>query len=563
MDIRKFASYLIVAALGMLLWNAWIKDYPPASVMQQTAAVNAQTATTYVPNSYDPTQNVQNVHQTINNVQTQGDKAAQNLVWINTDVFKVAIDRNTANVVQTYLLKYPVSLEEKDQPVQLFQYSPDTWYTAEAHLTNLPNDKPINFTTSATQYTLSTDQNQLTVVFQGKTANGLAVTKAYTFKRGNYAIELAYNIKNNTAKPWTGSLYTQLVQRRPSVTQRKFYQRSYQGASISSPEIPYQKLSYETLAQNNLSRDNQGGWVAMQQPYFLSAWIPANPQNTYHYYTHFTEPNDGSNPIYVIGFVNPAITVAPNQSATTQATLYAGPEITQQLKVLAPGLDHTIDYGWLWPISSIIFWLMAAIEKFVRNWGWSTVITTIIIKVLFYGLSASSFRSMARMRELQPRLAALKERYGDDKQAMSQAMMDIYRKEKINPLGGCLPMIIQIPVFIALYYVLIESVQLRQAPFIFWIHDLSVKDPYYILPILMGLSMLLQQKLTPAPDPTQAKMMMFLPIVFTVFFVNFPAGLVLYWLVNNCVQVLQQWYVMKTYDSHLEKKKNKRKNRKK
>jgi YidC/Oxa1 family membrane protein insertase len=301
----------------------------------------------------------------------------------------------------------------------------------------------------------------------------------------------------------------------------------------------------------------------MQQHYFLSAWIPIDQQLTNRFYSQVTNL-DGGFKVYTIGFFGPQLTTAPGATGSAGSTLYVGPEIASTLKPIAPGLDRTIDYGWLWWISIILFWLMESIHKLVGNWGWSIVITTIIIKFVLYPLSATSFRSMAKMREMQPKLQQLKERFGDDRQALSRATMELYRKEKINPLGGCLPMLIQIPVFIGLYYVIIESVQLRQAPFILWIHDLSVKDPYYVLPILMGFSMVLQQRLTPSsPDPAQAKMMMIIPLVFTVFFLNFPAGLTLYWLVNNCVQILQQWYVTKTFEAHKEKKARKAKAKKK
>ena len=249
-----------------------------------------------------------------------------------------------------------------------------------------------------------------------------------------------------------------------------------------------------------------------------------------------------------MGYLSQPIALAPNATTTFNATLYVGPEIATNLTPLAKGLDLTVDYGWLWPISKFLFWLMSKIHHYIGNWGWSIIAVTIIIKIAFYGLSNKSYFSMAKTRDLQPRIKALRDRHGDDKQSMSKAMMELYRKEKINPLGGCLPMVIQIPVFIALYYVLIESVELRQAPFILWIHDLSVMDPYFILPVLMGLSMFVQQKLSPpAPDPMQAKMMMFLPLIFTVFFCTFPAGLVLYWLTNNCASVLQQWIVMERH----------------
>lgn len=404
---------------------------------------------------------------------------------------------------------------------------------------------PIIFSAAKTQYTLAPDQKSLQVTLRGKTANGLSVTKQYTFKRDSYVVGLSYSVNNPTGKTWKGSLYTQLVRRQPDTKHHLFGMRAYSGASVSSPATPYEKLSYKKMDENNLSRVNTAGWAAMQQHYFLSAWIPGDAKQSSHFYTHVAGGGDKNN-LYTVGFVSPAMRIAPGATKVTRASIYIGPEVAKRLETLAVGLDHTVDYGWLWWASVAIFWLLGAVHHIVGNWGWAIIITTILIKVVLYPLSAASFRSMAKMRELQPRIKLLKERFADDKQALSKATMDLYKKEKINPLGGCLPMLIQIPVFIALYYVLMESVELRQAPFILWIQDLSIKDPFYVLPILMGASMMLQQKLTPSsPDPAQAKMMMILPVVMTVVFLNFPAGLVLYWFVNNCTQMLQQWYVMK------------------
>jgi YidC/Oxa1 family membrane protein insertase len=307
------------------------------------------------------------------------------------------------------------------------------------------------------------------------------------------------------------------------------------------------------MEEKNLNTFVEGGWLAVQQRYFITAWIPEKKQQN-HYYSKV-----GPNNLFTIGSIGSTLHVRPGKTANIYSTLYLGPEIASDLKPLAKGLDLTIDYGWLFIFSNAIFWLMSKIYSVVGNWGWSIILVTLLIKSAFYKLSESSFRSMAKMRKLQPRMEALKTQYGNDKQKLSQETMKLYKTEKANPLGGCLPMIVQIPVFIALYYVLIESVQLRQAPFMFWIQDLSTKDPYYILPVLMGLSMFLQQKLSPAPtDPTHAKAMMALPVVFSLFLMNFPSGLVLYWLVNNCLQVLQQWYITRRIEKGLDKPKKKK-----
>lgn len=570
MNIKRIILYVIVAALALILINAWFKDYPP---QQEKAAlpVSEQSAkqgdnSTFSPTTYNPETSAQTKKTGTDKVKTQ-EVPAGRIITVKTDVFDVNIDSNGGNIVSVKLPKYPVSVEEKNTPVTLLTTEPDQLYVAQSGLTNTgPNDQATvtQFSSAQKQYILQDGQNELVVKLTGRTANGLSVVKTYTFHRNDYAVKLNYQVTNTSGKKWAGSLFTQLRRKKPSASGHHFYTRAYVGAAISSPQTPYEKVTFKSMDEKNINRNSKDGWVAMQEHYFLSAWIPGDPSLIHHYYSHVIQPKTGGENTYIIGFESPQMNLATGEKATSGATIYVGPEIAKNLSALAPGLDHTIDYGWLWPISVIIFWIMHKIFLLVRNWGWAIVITTILIKILFYPLTAKSFRSMARMREMQPRMQALKERYGDDRQALSKATMELYRKEKINPLGGCLPMVIQIPVFIALYYVLIESVQLRQAPFIFWIHDLSTKDPYYVLPILMGISMLCQQWLSPtSTDPTQQKMMWVLPIVFTIFFVNFPAGLVLYWLVNNIVQVLQQWYVNKTFEKHKAKvqarKKKKRK----
>jgi YidC/Oxa1 family membrane protein insertase len=341
----------------------------------------------------------------------------------------------------------------------------------------------------------------------------------------------------------------------PTVEKNGFT-HAYFGASLSTADTSYKKISFkdidklqqnaEPLLSNPIVNKS---WVAMQQHYFLSAWVPP-ADSTQHLYAQ-AYPNN----LYAIGMMGPQIVVSPGQEETTQMKLYVGPEINEQLQAVSPKLNLTIDYGFLWPISILFLWVMTRIYNILHNWGWSIVILTILIKLAFYKLTSMSYKSMAKMRELQPKMQALKERFGDDKQKMSQATMELYKSEKVNPLGGCLPIAVQIPFFIALYWVLAESVALRQAPFIFWIHDLSLRDPYYILPILMIVTMFIQQKLSPTPpDPMQAKMMMVLPLVFGVLFMMFPAGLVLYWVVNNTVSILQQWYITKNYEKATHKR---------
>jgi YidC/Oxa1 family membrane protein insertase len=535
-SIRRIALYIAIALIAGLLWNTWVKEHQQVNP-PQTAPSTTQ-ATTFVPPSFSG-----KTATTSQTVEAVSKPNSSDLISFKTDVLAVTVDLQGGNLSSVQLLKYDESLNKPHTPVTILTADPDYLYLAQDGLkkNGALTIENIHFTAVQKDYTLE---------LKGQTSSGLQVTKKFLFEPGKYNIQVITELHNAANTPWVGNVYQQLV-RRDLPKQREQHSRSYDGAAISSSDRPYEKLPFKKLREESLHRDIQGGWVAMQQAYFLSAWIPAKDQYN-HYYSSVSDN------VYTVGYVGPLLTLAHGAGITQQTQFYVGPEITDYLKPLAKGLDLTIDYGWLWMISKAIFWVMDHVHNVVGNWGWSIIITTLIIKVLFYKLSEKSYRSMAKMRDIQPRLQALKERFGDDKQGLGKATMDFYKTEKINPLGGCLPTVIQIPVFIALYYVLIESVQLRQAPFILWIRDLSIHDPYYILPILMGVSMFFQQRLSPPPpDPTQAKMMMFLPVIFTVFFLSFPAGLVLYWLVNNCATILQQWYVMKTYKpaKHNSKKK--------
>lgn len=548
MDTKKLFLYALFGIICFSLWDAWQKDYHPQAVPATTETVN-------VANSSDKNVN-QNIQNTVNRINTSNSQQDQTtsqtkpvehkIINVQTDVFNVAIDLAGGNITQTKLLDYKEELKS-DIPVTLLNNNENEFYIATSKLikdnTTANEQANVQYTAKNKTYVLQPNQDTLQVVLE-RNDNNVKIAKTYTFTRGKYDIQVDYKIDNNSQQDWHGFFIAEL--QRKNIEQKSHglgYGGTYTGGAISSSEKPYEKLPYKKLAENDLNRTINGGWLALQQRYFLSAWIPASNANN-HYFSKF-EPTSN---LYTLGVKSPIITVPASQNTIISSKLYVGPEIASNLKPLAPHLDKSIDYGWLWIISIFLFWLMDKINSLIGNWGWSIILVTIFIKLVFFKLSESSYKSMARMKDLGPKMQALKERYKDDKQKLSQATMEMYRKEKVNPLGGCLPMIIQIPVFIGLYYVLMEAVQLRQAPFMFWLHDLSAKDPFYILPILMGISMFLQQKLSPqSPDPMQAKMMMFLPIIFTVFFLSFPSGLVLYWLVNNCLSILQQWYINKKH----------------
>lgn len=547
MDIRRVILYAALAITVYSLWNAWQMDYPPAP-RQETVPVAAVTSDGHLL----PHEAVGETRHLPSEVPVKTEKSPSGrresrLVSVKTDVLNLKIDQKHGDIVFAQLLDYPVSVEEKDKPITLLMDEPDERYVANSALLVSQNESiktlSIDYSSDKEAYRLAPGQEQLTVSLLGESENGLQVKKEFIFSKGSYLVKVRYTLVNQGEETWKGYMNTQLLRSSPREDKSSiFHIGSYTGASYSNPgQQRYQKVSFSEMAKKNLSVDVLGGWIAMQQHYFLSAWVP-DPEQKSKFYTRSMN-ND-----YTIGAVSQPINLHPGDEKQIGSRLYIGPEITSVLKEIAPHLDMTVDYGLLWFLSSLLFSLMKMIYNLVGNWGWSIVLVTVLIKLAFYRLSATSYRSMAGMRKLQPKLQAIRERYGDDKAKISQATMELYRQEKVNPLGGCLPILIQIPVFIALYWVLLESVELRQAPFIFWIRDLASADPYHVLPIVMGATMLVQQKLNPAPpDPMQAKVMMFLPILFTALFWNFPSGLVLYWIVNNTLSILQQWYITRKY----------------
>jgi YidC/Oxa1 family membrane protein insertase len=386
-------------------------------------------------------------------------------------------------------------------------------------------------------YKMADGSDELIVPLTWTNSKGVTVTKSFVFHRGSYLAAIRYQIDNQSGESWAARDYGQLQRTEPQ-SGNGFTTYTYTGGVYYNPQEKYEKVDFDDMAKKKLSVESDRGWLAMIQHYFLSAWIPPKDQ-VEHYYTNALKGGK-----YLIGSYSPTVSVAAGDNITISRQLFIGPKLQDQLESIAEGLELTVDYGWLTVIAKPIFWLLKAIHNWVGNWGWAIIILTLLIKAAFFKLSETSYKSMANMRKFTPRIQAIKDRYGDDKQRIQSAMMELYKKEKINPLGGCLPILVQIPVFIALYWVLLESVELRQAPWILWIESLSEKDPYFILPLIMGVSMFVQQKLNPAPpDPMQAKIMMTLPFVFTIFFAFFPAGLVLYWVVNNLISITQQWYI--------------------
>lgn len=471
------------------------------------------------------------------------------LVDVKTDVLEVTIDTLGGDIIRAALPKHLASLEVGAQPFVILNRTRQHTYVAQSGLigpdgTDGKQGRP-QFSVAKARYELTAGQAQLEVALRLVTGD-VTITKTFIFRRGDYLINLDYQVQNNSESEWRAHLFGQ-IQRDASSPQvsNAMSPRPYLGMALTTNEENYKKVDFEDLDEGPVKAAKSGGWVAMVQHYFVSAWVPDQDHEN-----QFQLRKLGNQDLYAAGFTGPVVAVPAGGAGRLTAGFYVGPKNQQGMGMISPYLDLTIDYGWLWWIAKPLFAGLELINKVLNNWGWSIIVLTIVVKLLFFPLSAASYRSMARMRKLQPEMLRLRELYGDDRQKLSQETMGLYKKEKVNPLGGCLPMLVQMPVFIALYWVLNESVELRHAPWILWINDLSVKDPFYVLPVLNAISMFILQTLQPAPpDPTQAKVMKAMPIAFGFFFMFFPAGLVLYWTVNSILSIAQQWAITRKIDA--------------
>ncbi|MFB9868458.1 membrane protein insertase YidC [Vreelandella sulfidaeris] len=552
MDVKRLLLLIPLAVLAYLLVVQWNQDYGQPnydSVPETTQRSNAAPASDReeaeggltVPTTSAPQGAV---GEGISDA-AESETASRDFIAVTTDVLDVRIDPHGGDIVYAALPQHKLSLDSERNYVLLSDNN-NRSYVARSGLQLDGQANRIAFTPENLEYRLGDDEEELSVDLTAD-INGVEVIKRLTFERGSYAVNVNYYLANNTDAPISARFIGQLARdNSPDPSSGvSMGMKSYLGAAYSTPDARYEKIDFEDIQNSNFdNREAQGGWIAIIQHYFVSAWAPPQGQQNLFYVT-----TDSSNR-NVVAFAGPTNTVAADSDATLGATLYMGPKVQDYLEEVAPNLQLTVDYGWLWFIANPLFWLLDKIHDVVGNWGWSIVLLTVLVKTALFPLSAKAYKSMGRMRKLGPEMQRLKETYGDDRQKMSQEMMKFYQKEKINPLGGCLPIVIQMPVFIALYWMLLESVELRHAPFIFWIQDLSMKDPYFILPILMGVSMFVQQMLNPTPpDPMQAKIMKMLPIIFTFFFLWFPAGLVIYWVVNNIISVAQQYYITRKIEN--------------
>ena len=576
-------NLLLIALLflGYLMWLQWNRDYgpPPADAVATTTTAASSTAPpasagtdATVPNAAvpaatapaaEPTSGADIPAATADGAGSPTPPPAKETapasprVVVTTDVLRVEIDTLGGNVVVAELLDYPVTLEDKTRKVRLLADDAEHFFAAQSGLVGVPGTPAPNhqtsFTAERTSYSLG-DAERVEVPLTWTDPSGVSVRKVFVFTRGSYVVEQRQEISNHGVAAWAGNAYRQLQRVPPIIDAHgiKGYANterySFVGAAWYSPEDKFQKLKFEDFADEPLNATFAGGWAAMLQHYFFAAWIPdAAETDTY---TTASVTADGAKR-YLVRALSAPITVAPGQTQTTSARLYVGPKLQNQLGDIAPGLGLTIDYGMFTIIAQPLHWVLSQFHKLTGNWGFAIILLVLLIKACFFKLSEAQFRSMARMRKLQPRITALKERFGDDRQKMNQAMLELYKKEKVNPFGGCLPMLVQIPVFFALYWVLLESVELRQAPFIGWIQNLTAPDPYYVLPVLNAAAMLATQYLTPTAgmDPMQAKMMKIMPVAFSIMFAFFPAGLVLYWTVNTGLSLLQQWIITRRIEA--------------
>ena len=565
MPIPRPFLFAALAFVAFLLWQAWDQDYavkPQADPAIATALATPGVApTTSASAGADIPKPIGSPAPAPAPTTTPGARTASATptarIEVRTDLLRLMIDTRGGALVQADLLDYPLDPKDKSQPVRLLDDAPLSLFVAQTGLVSSGSPAPDHqaiFTAEKDAYALAPGSDKLEVPLTWVDGTGIKVRKVYVFTRASYLIETREEIDNAGATAWSGNEYRQLQRVPPVIAGGGFSfnnpeKYAFAGAASYSPQDKFKKLAFDKFAETPLKGDFTGGWAAMMQHYFFAAWIPAAAETDT--YTTQIVDTPGAAPHYLIRTLSPAITVAPGQSGTIASHLYVGPTLQSQLDAIdqagiARGLNLTADYGMLTAIAEPLHWILVKLHALVGNWGLAIILLVLLIKLALFKLSEAQFRSMAKMKRLQPRMQALKERYGDDKQKLSAATMELYQKEKINPLGGCLPTLVQIPVFFALYYVLLESVELRQAPFFGWIQNLSAPDPYFILPILNAAIMGATTWLSPASpgmDPMQARMMKIMPLIFAVMFLFFPAGLVLYYAVNGGLSLLQQWII--------------------
>lgn len=556
MDNQKLILFLALAIVTLLMWDAWEEKYNPQPLRTVQSSAQLNEAAPIVASAGSPAIPAEQADD-IPEVETTSNKPAINAktasgkserIRVVTDVFDADIDSKGGDLRRAFLLKYAISQAERDKPYPFMDDNLPQLYIAQSGLlsNDAAPDHHAKYSIDKKEYQLTGDGELRVPLYWTSDDGQVSVKKTYVFRGNDYLIDIIHEVTNNSDVEWRGRAYSQLQRNEYDEPGKSRMLYTFTGGAFSTPDNAYEKIDFDEMKDWRAESSYvEGGWVGMLQHYFVAAWVPVK-DSLNHFYTR-----DIDDTRFIIGMTGKEHVIPANSTYTFKTSLYVGPKDQGRMEQVATNLNLTVDYGVLTFIAKPIFWLLGTIHGYIGNWGWSIIFVTLIIKLLFYKLSAASYRSMANMRKISPKFQAIRDRYGDDRQKMSQAMMELYKKEKVNPMSGCWPMLVQIPVFISLYWVLLESVELRQAPFMLWIEDLSTKDPYYILPILMGISMFVQQKLSanPSLDPMHQKIMQFLPIIFTFFFMLFPAGLVLYWVVNSVLSILQQWYITRQIEA--------------
>lgn len=568
MDITRFLLYTALAIVTYLMLLQWQEDYPPLvdDGSSSQVEVTAPTDTALAPIADLPTSTPSDVPGDVPTVATPASSAVASTtatanvgntagsVLVKTNTLDLEISLLGGDITYLALPQYLKNIDVPNDPFVILDDQPNRNYVAQSGLigrNGIDSNGRAIYQSTVTSYTMDDSVNELNVDLVHTTGNGITVTKRFRFERDSYVVDVSFNVDNQSAEPWQANLFGQI--KRDSFDDPSSvggFGSTFLGFVTTATDDPYSKIEFGDIDDGTSAIEMTGGWIGFSQHYFLTAWVPAADT-----VNRFTTRKNSSNQ-YFGEFTGAAVAVAPASTGSVSAQFYAGPKDQYSLEVISPNLGLTIDYGFLWFLAAPIYWVLTRINALVGNYGVSIILLTVFVKALLYKLSETQYRSMAGMRRLMPKMQQLKESYGDDKMKLQKATMELYKKEKINPFGGCLPMLVQMPVFIALYWVLLESVELRHAPFILWINDLSVRDPFFILPLLMGATMYLQTSLSPTPaDPMQAKVMKFMPIMMTGLFLMFPAGLVLYWFTNGALGILQQWYITRKIDAAYEAKK--------
>ncbi len=548
-DIRRTFLWVIFGFSMVLLWDQWqiyngnkatFFPAPPAATAEKAVTAPASSAKDLpVASVATPAANTTAGPSQVPSSATMPVATAQQRIEVSTDVLKLSFDTEGGSLVRSEFLKFGDTIDQQ-KPFVLLDESKARVYLAQTGLIGGPfasHKTPMQFTG---ERELKAGQNELNLTFESADTGGLKLIKTYTLTRGSYAIKVSHKVVNTGTAPAAPQLYVQLVRDGNKPEGESAFYMTFTGPAIYTDAKKFQKIEFSDIEKSKaeFEKTTQQGYVAMVQHYFASAWLL--PENTYR--ENFARKVDTN--LYAVGMITPLNEVAPGQSKSMDVTLFVGPQEEKMLESLAPGLELVKDYGWLTVLAKPLYWLLDRLFSILQNWGWAIVALVFLIKLAFYWLNAKAYSSMAKMKAINPRIMEMRERLKDNPQQMQQEMMRIYREEKVNPMGGCFPIMVQIPVFIALYWVLLSSVEMRNAPWIGWIHDLSAPDPYFILPVIMTLSTLLQTALNPAPpDPLQAKLMWFMPLIFSVMFFFFPSGLVLYWITNNILSIAQQWVI--------------------